>query len=75
LQRVGNALENLGDLGGALESYRQELRIFEELSTNDPMIAASNRTALAERRGSRVSAEALYHQSADIWDDMRRTAR
>jgi serine/threonine protein kinase len=35
-------------------------------------IASSSRTALAERRGLRVTAEALYHQSADIWGDMRK---
>jgi len=39
------------------------------------IIAASNRTALAERRGLRVSAEALYHQSADIWEDMRKNGK
>jgi serine/threonine protein kinase/tetratricopeptide (TPR) repeat protein len=36
------------------------------------IIAASNRTALAERRGLWITAEALYHQSADIWGDMRK---
>jgi serine/threonine protein kinase len=36
------------------------------------IIAASNRTALAERRGLRVTAEALYQQSTDIWGDMRK---
>jgi tetratricopeptide (TPR) repeat protein len=36
------------------------------------VIAASNRTALAERRGLWVTAEALYHQSADIWEEMRK---
>jgi serine/threonine protein kinase len=36
------------------------------------IIAASNRTALAERRGLLVTAEALYHQSADIWEEMRK---
>lgn len=36
------------------------------------LIAASNRTALAERRGLWVTAEALYQQSADIWGDMRK---
>jgi serine/threonine protein kinase/tetratricopeptide (TPR) repeat protein len=36
------------------------------------IIAATNKTALADRRGLRVSAEALYHQSADIWDEMRK---
>jgi serine/threonine protein kinase/tetratricopeptide (TPR) repeat protein len=36
------------------------------------IITASDRTALADRRGLRVSAEALYHQSADIWEDMRK---
>ena len=36
------------------------------------IIAASNRTALAERRGLWVTAEALYQQSADIWGDMRK---
>jgi tetratricopeptide (TPR) repeat protein len=39
------------------------------------IIAASNRTALAERRGLRVSAEALYHQSADIWEEMRKNGK
>ena len=36
------------------------------------LIAASDRTALAERSGLRVTAEALYHQSADIWEEMRK---
>ncbi len=36
------------------------------------IIASSSRTALAERRGLRVTAEALYHQSADIWEGMRK---
>jgi hypothetical protein len=36
------------------------------------IIAASNRTALAERRGLRFTAETLYPQSADIWEDMRK---
>jgi serine/threonine protein kinase/tetratricopeptide (TPR) repeat protein len=36
------------------------------------IIAASDRTALAERSGLRVMAEALYHQSADIWEEMRK---
>jgi serine/threonine protein kinase/tetratricopeptide (TPR) repeat protein len=36
------------------------------------IIAASDRTALAERSGLRVTAEALYHQSADIWEEMRK---
>jgi hypothetical protein len=36
------------------------------------IIAASDRTLSAERRGLRVTAEALYHQSADIWGDMRK---
>ena len=36
------------------------------------IIAAGDRTALAERSGLRVTAEALYHQSADIWEEMRK---
>jgi serine/threonine protein kinase/tetratricopeptide (TPR) repeat protein len=36
------------------------------------LIAANHRTALAERRELRITAEALYRQSADIWEDMRR---
>jgi len=36
------------------------------------IIAASNRPALADRPGLWVTAEALYHQSADIWEDMRK---
>ncbi|HAF13609.1 MAG TPA: hypothetical protein DCK99_07895, partial [Blastocatellia bacterium] len=36
------------------------------------IIAAGNGTAFAERQGLRVTAEALYHQSADIWGDMRK---
>ena len=187
-EKVGNAQENLGDINGALESYRKELRIFDEQSTADPanaqfrsdlssayfkvgsmlarmgnsadallhqnkalaireesakadpldlwkrwdliesfaktsnalakegnsvaaldacrktqallaetiddptsvylrsyrayasadvgealmIIAASNKIALAERRGLRDTADALYHQSADIWGDMRK---
>jgi tetratricopeptide (TPR) repeat protein len=187
-EKVGNTLENVGDVNGALESYRQELRIFEdqsvadpanaqfrgdlssaylkvgsmlarigrsadalqyqskalaireELATADPLdlwkrwdliessartsnalakdgntvaaldacrktqalladtiddptnvflrsyrayasadlgealriIAASNRTALAERRELRVTAKALYQQSADVWEEMRK---
>jgi tetratricopeptide (TPR) repeat protein len=187
-EKVGHTLENLGDINGALESYRNELRIFEEQSVADPtnapfrgdlssaylkvgsmlartgkpadslqhqrralaireelatvdppdlwkrwdliesyaktgnalakdgnaiaardacrktqalladtiddptnvflrsyrayassdvgealtLIAASDRTALAERSGLRVTAEALYHQSADIWEEMRK---
>jgi hypothetical protein len=52
------------------------LRSYRAYATADvgealTIIAASNRTALAERRGLRVTAEALYHQSADIWEDMR----
>jgi len=35
-EKVGNAQENLGDVNGALESYRKELRIFEEQSVTDP---------------------------------------
>jgi len=187
-EKVGNTLENLGDINGALESYRNELRIFEEQSVTDPanaqfrsdlssaylkvgsmlarigksvdallhqnkalaireksatadpldlwkrwdliesyaktsnalakdgnavaaldacrktqallsetiddptnvylrsyrayasadvgealtIIAASNRTALSEQRGLRDTAETLYHQSAAIWEDMRK---
>ena len=33
-EKVGNTLENLGDINGALESYRNELRIFEEQSVS-----------------------------------------
>jgi hypothetical protein len=53
-----------------LRSYRAyaSADVGEALTT----IAASNRTALAERRGLRATAEALYHQSADIWEDMRK---
>lgn len=36
------------------------------------IIAASSRTALSERRGLWVTAEALYRQSADIWEGMRK---
>ncbi|HXM36899.1 MAG TPA: hypothetical protein VN920_17010, partial [Pyrinomonadaceae bacterium] len=36
------------------------------------IVAASNRTALAERRGLWITAEALFHQSADIWEGMRK---
>jgi hypothetical protein len=39
------------------------------------IIAARDRTLLAERRGLRVTAEALYHQSADIWEDMRKNGK
>ena len=34
--KVGNTLEHLGDINGALESYRKELRIFEGQSVTDP---------------------------------------
>ncbi|MDX6290479.1 MAG: hypothetical protein QOH42_2278, partial [Blastocatellia bacterium] len=36
------------------------------------IIAASNRTALSDRRGLRDTAEALYKQSAAIWEGMRK---
>jgi serine/threonine protein kinase len=36
------------------------------------IIAASNRTALAERRELRSQAEAMYQQSAGIWGEMRK---
>lgn len=36
------------------------------------IVAASNKTASAERRRLRVTTEALYQQSADIWGDMRK---
>ena len=53
-----------------LRSYRAYA--YSDVGEAMTIIAASNRTALAERRELRVSAEALYHQSANIWEDMRK---
>jgi len=45
-EKVGNTLDNLGDINGALESYRNELRIFEEQPVSDPVFSIT----ISERR-------------------------
>jgi serine/threonine protein kinase len=54
--------------------YLRSYRAYASADVGEALtiIADSNRTALVERRGLRVTAEALYHQSADIWGDMRK---
>ena len=54
--------------------YLRSYRAYASADVGEALriIAASNRTSLAERRALRVTAEALYHQSADIWEDMRK---
>ena len=53
-----------------LRSYRAYA--FADVGEALVIVAANNKTAAAERRGLRVTAESLYHQSADIWGDMRK---
>jgi serine/threonine protein kinase/tetratricopeptide (TPR) repeat protein len=54
--------------------YLRSYRAYASADVGEALtiIAANNRTALAERRGLRVTAEALYQQSTDIWGDMRK---
>jgi serine/threonine protein kinase/tetratricopeptide (TPR) repeat protein len=53
--------------------YLRSYRAYASADVGEALtiVAASNRSALTERQGLRVTAEALYHQSADIWGDMR----
>ena len=69
-EKVGNTLENLGDINGALESYRNELRIFEEQSVTDPANAQfrsdlSSAYLKVESMLARIgkSVDALLHQN------------
>jgi non-specific serine/threonine protein kinase/serine/threonine-protein kinase len=54
--------------------YLRSYRAYASADVGEALtiIAASNRTALADRRGLRVTAKALYQQSADIWEQMRK---
>ena len=54
--------------------YLRSYRAYASADVGEALVivAASNKTASAERRELRVTAEALYHQSADIWEDMRK---
>ncbi len=68
-EKVGNTLENLGDINGALESYRNELRIFEAQSVSDPANAQfrSDLSSAYFKVGSMLarvgkSVDALVHQ-------------
>ena len=54
---------------------RLRCRAREKLFDSSRRTRVTSATALAERRGLRVSAEALYHQSADIWEDMRKNGK
>jgi eukaryotic-like serine/threonine-protein kinase len=54
--------------------YLRSYRAYASADVGEALtiIAASNRTASSERQGLRDTAEALYHQSAAIWEDMRK---
>ena len=54
--------------------YLRSYRAYASADVGEAMVivAASNKTASAERQGLLATAEALYHQSADIWGDMRK---
>ena len=54
--------------------YLRSYRAYASVDVGEALVivAASNKTASAERRGLRVMAEDLYQQSADIWGDMRK---
>jgi len=54
--------------------YLRSYRAYASADVGEAMVivAASKKTASAERQGLLVTAEALYHQSTDIWGDMRK---
>jgi eukaryotic-like serine/threonine-protein kinase len=54
--------------------YLRSYRAYASADVGEALtiIAASNRTAASERRALRDTAAALYHQSATIWEDMRK---
>ena len=54
--------------------YLRSYRAYASADVGEALtiIAASNRTVLSERQGLRDTAKALYHQSAAIWEDMRK---
>ncbi|MDX6501462.1 MAG: eukaryotic-like serine/threonine-protein kinase [Blastocatellia bacterium] len=54
--------------------YLRSYRAYASADVGEALmiIAASNRTALSDRRGLRDAAEALYKQSAAIWEGMRK---
>jgi serine/threonine protein kinase/tetratricopeptide (TPR) repeat protein len=85
LAKDGNAVASLdacrktqallsGTIDDPTNVYLRSYRAYASADVGEALtiIAASNRTALSERRGLRDTAEALYHQSAAIWEDMRK---
>lgn len=55
--------------------YLRSYRAYASADVGEALtiIADSKKTALVDRRGLRVTAEALYQQSADIWREMRKS--
>lgn len=54
--------------------YLRSYRAYASADVGEALVivAASNKTASAERRGLRATAEDMYQRSADIWEDMRK---
>ena len=74
-EKVGNTQEHLGDINGALDSYRNELRIFEEQSVTDPANAQFHSdlssglfevAGMLARTGEAVAALANSHRALEI---------
>ena len=52
--------------------YLRSYRAYASADVGEALTIIAARTAVAERRGLRVTAETLYQQSADIWETMRK---